>query len=73
MNEIRQYEMFEEMRQKRIIQFKEMDDKIKVMSEEEKDILYQQIIKDEEEVKRKKERDNKIYNYLLSQVNNQEY
>jgi len=64
MNEIRQCEMFEEIRQKRI----EMDDKIKAMSEEEKDILYQKIIKDEEEVKRKKERDTKIYNYLLSQV-----
>lgn len=73
MNEIRQCEMFEEIRQKRINQFKEMDEKIKVMSEEEKDLLYQKIIKDEEEVKRKKERDNKIYNYLLSQVNNQEY
>ena len=64
MNEIRQCEIFEEIRQKRI----EMDDKIKVMSEEEKDILYQKIIKDEEEVKRKQSRDNKIYNYLLSQV-----
>ena len=64
MNEIRQCEIFEEIRQKRI----EMDDKIKVMSEEEKDILYQKIIKDEEEVKRKQVRDNKIYNYLLSQV-----
>jgi len=73
MNEIRQCEMFEKIRQKRIIQFKEMDDKIKVMSEEEKDLLYQKIIKDEEEIKRKKERDTKIYNYLLSQVNNQEY
>jgi hypothetical protein len=73
MNEIRQCEMFEEIRQKRINQFKEMDDKIKVMSEEEKDLLYQKIIKDEEEVKRKKERDIKIYNYLLNQVNNQEY
>jgi hypothetical protein len=61
--------MFEEIRKKRI----KMDDKIKGMSEEEKDILYQKIIKDEEEVKRKKERDTKIYNYLLSQVNNQEY
>lgn len=70
MNEIRQFEMFEEIRQKRINQFKEMDNKIKVMSEEEKDLLYQKIIKDEEEVKRKKERDTKIYNYLLSQVNN---
>jgi hypothetical protein len=73
MNEIRQSEIFEEIRQKRINKFKEMDDKIKVMSEEEKDLLYQKIIKDEEEVKRKKERDTKIYNYLLSEVNNQEY
>ena len=63
MNEIRQCEMFEEIRQKRI----EMDDKIKVMSEEEKDLLYQKIIKDEEEVKRKQVRDNKIYNYFASQ------
>ena len=59
MNEIINLKMFEEIRQKRIV----MDEKIKVMSEEEKDILYQKIIKDEEEVKRKKERDTKIYNY----------
>ena len=69
MNEIRQCEMFEEIRQKRI----KMDDKIKAMSEEEKDILYQKIIKDEEEVKKKQVRDTKIYNYLESQINNQEY
>jgi hypothetical protein len=38
------------------------------MSEEEKDILYQKIIKDEEEVIRKQKRDIKLYKYLASQV-----
>ena len=45
-----------------------MNDKIKEMSEEEKDLLYQKIIKEEEEVIRKQKRDTKIYNYLSNQI-----
>jgi hypothetical protein len=67
MNDIRQYEMFEEIQHNQLVHFKKLDEKIKGMSEEEKDLLYQQIIKEEEEVKRKIERDHKIYNYLASQ------
>jgi hypothetical protein len=61
MNEVHQLEMFEKIREKRSI-----DEKIKGMSEEEKDTLYQTIIKNEEEEKRKQVRDTKIYNYLIN-------
>jgi hypothetical protein len=67
MNEIRLTEALEEIKQKRLLQ-KRLDEKIKAMSEEEKDILYQKIIKDEEEVIRKQKRDIKLYKYLASQV-----
>jgi len=69
MNEIRQYEMIEEIRQNQILHNKQLDEKIKGMSEDEKDLLYQKIIMDEKEVKRKIERDTKIYNYFLSKAN----
>uniref|UniRef100_A0A6C0JJ15 Uncharacterized protein n=1 Tax=viral metagenome TaxID=1070528 RepID=A0A6C0JJ15_9ZZZZ len=69
MNEIRQYEMIEEIRQNQILHNKQLDEKIKGMSEDEKDLLYQKIIMDEKEVKRKIERDTKLYNYFLSKAN----
>ena len=69
MNEIRQYEMIEEIRQNQLLHKKQLDDKIKGMSEEEKDLLYLKIIIDEKEVKRKIERDTKLYNYFLSKEN----
>jgi hypothetical protein len=69
MNEIRQCEMFEEIRKKQLLHKKQLDEKIKEISEEEKDLLYQQIIKEEEEVKRKQARDTKIYKYFLSKDN----
>ena len=68
MNEIRQYEMIEEIQQK-LLHKKQLDDKIKGMSEDEKDLLYQKIIMDEKEVKRNIERDTTIYNYFLSKEN----
>ena len=67
MNEIRLTEELEVIRQKRN-QHQQMNEKIKEMSEEEKDLLYQKIIKEEEEVIRKQKRDTKIYNYLSSQI-----
>ena len=66
MNEIRLTEALEEIKQTRLRQ-KQLDEKIKAMCEEEKDTLYQKIIKDEEEVIRKQKRDTKIYTYLASQ------
>ena len=66
MNEIRLTEALEEIKQIRLRQ-KQLDEKIKAMCEEEKDTLYQKIIKDEEEVIRKQKRDTKIYTYLASQ------
>jgi hypothetical protein len=68
MNEIRQYEMIEEIQQK-LLHKKQLDEKIKIMSEDEKDLLYQKIIMDEKEVKRKIERDTTLYNYFLSKEN----
>ena len=68
MNEIRQCEMFEEIKQKHLHK-KQLDEKIKGMSEEEKDLLYLKIIIDEKEVKRKIERDTTLYNYFLSKDN----
>jgi hypothetical protein len=67
MNEIRLTEELEVIRQKRN-KHQQMNEKIKEMSEEEKDLLYQKIIKEEEEVIRKQKRDTKIYNYLSSQI-----
>ena len=69
MNDIRQYEMLEEIRQNQLLHKKQLDEKIKGMSEEEKDLLYLKIIMDEKEVKRKIERDTKLYNYFLSKDN----
>lgn len=63
MNEIRLTEEFEVKRQKQ----KKLDKKIKEMSEEEKDLLYQKIIKEEEEVIRKQKRDIKLYSYLAKE------
>ena len=68
MNEIRLTDELEVIRQTRIQQIQQMNDKIKEMSEEEKDLLYQKIIKEEEEVIRKQKRDTKIYNYLSNQI-----
>jgi hypothetical protein len=68
MNEIRLTETLEEISQNRNQQFQQMNKKIKEMSEEEKDLLYQKIIKEEEEVIRKQKRDTKIYNYLTNQI-----
>ena len=68
MNELRQYEIFEELQQK-LLHKKQLDEKIKGMSEDEKDLLYVKIIMDEKEVKRKIERDTTLYNYFLSKDN----
>lgn len=69
MNEIRQYEMIEEIRKNQLLHKTQLDEKIKVMSEEEKDLLYLKIIMDEKEVKRKIERDTTLYNYFLNKDN----
>ncbi len=69
MNEIRQCEMFEEIQRKQLLHKTQLDEKIKGMSEEEKDVLYEKIIKDEEEIKRKQVRDTKLYNYFLTKEN----
>ncbi len=69
MNEIRQYEMIEEIRKNQLLHKTQLDEKIKVMSEEEKDLLYLKIIMDEKEVKRKIERDTTLYNYFLTKEN----
>lgn len=69
MNEIKQYEMIEEIKQNQLLHKKQLDEKIKGMSEDEKDLLYIKIIMDEKEVKRKIERDTTLYNYFLSKEN----
>jgi hypothetical protein len=68
MNEILLIEALEAKREKQKESFQQIDDKIKEMSEEEKDLLYKKIIKEEEEIFRKQKRDTKIYAYLASQV-----
>jgi hypothetical protein len=68
MNEILLIEALEAIRQKQKESFQQIDNQIKEMSEEEKDLLYKKIIKEEEEVIRKQKRDTKIRAYLASQV-----
>ena len=67
MNGIQLTLALEKIRQNKFYHFKQLDEKIKRMCEEEKDLLYQKIIKEEEKVIRKQQRDIKLYTYLASQ------